>query len=97
MKHEEIKIEMPDGKPLDGLMWGNNAAWICKCGKLLGDRTAQKKARTINPVRCRNDNCRLLYGIVPRMNSKGYYNGSAVESVCFIDEQTQNGVAKAKK
>lgn len=85
MKTKKTTIDCPDGTELKGLLWGNNAAWICKCGEWLGNRTAQCEKRTVQLVVC--DKCGLKYGIVPGLNdSNNYYLGS-VESVHVITDE----------
>ena len=39
----EIAIPCQGGDPLQGLLWGNNAALICRCGKLLGSNTSDEQ------------------------------------------------------
>ena len=39
MKTKKTTVIFPDKTEGKGLLWGNNAAWICKCGELLGNWT----------------------------------------------------------
>ena len=82
--HGDKPMVGADGKPLQCLLWGNNAAWICQCGELLGNRTAESKKQKVKAVCCPNDQCRLTYGIVPGLNDSGNYQLGPAESVHLI-------------
>ena len=84
MKTRKTIIQGPGGKPLQCLLWGNNASWICQCGELLGNRTAGSKKPKIKAVRCSNDQCRLTYGIVSGLNDSGNYQFGPAKSVRLI-------------
>ena len=71
MKTTKAFIQDSHGNPIlksVALIWGNNAAWLCKeCGELLGNRTGETEYR----VECTNNNCRAEYEIVRKPNKSG--------------------------
>ena len=68
METTNVALNNSAGKLVDGsrgLIWGNNAAWLCvKCGKLLGNRTGDTEFR----VTC---SCASRYEIVRGRNKSG--------------------------
>lgn len=65
----QIPVEDMLGAPLvetKGLIWGNNAAWMCvKCGRLHGNRTGDSEYK----VQCR---CGVRYEIKRGQNKNGH-------------------------
>ena len=82
MKTEKITIKCPDGKPLKGLIWGNNAAWICKCDELCGNRTGDTECI----VFCE---CGCVYEIQRGLNKNNNPNLAKATGVNFLRSREQ--------
>ena len=80
-KKTETKVKFPDGKETQCLLWGNNAAWICQCGELLGERTAQDEHIDKQIVKC---HCGKQYEITRGKNKKRNYNQGKALKVEFL-------------
>ena len=74
MKTEKTTVIFPDKTEGKGLLWGNNAAWICKCGELLGNRTADGE----HTVHCE---CGRDYEIERAPNKNGKLNLGAATGI----------------
>jgi len=68
METQTVLITDQKGNTIDmskGLIWGNNAAWLCtECGELLGNRTGDTEFR----VKCK---CTAEYEIERNENKNG--------------------------
>ncbi len=81
METKKITIKCSDGTELKGLLWGNNAAWICKCGELNGDVTGDK-----GPYRIVACSCGRKYKIVSSKNQNGRWHlGPAKDIILKFD------------
>ena len=81
MKTVEAFIKDKDGNPIGnskGLLWGNNAAWLCtECFELLVNRTGDMEFH----VKCANVNCMAEYEIERKQNRKGSLHLGAATGV----------------
>lgn len=78
METKKRSITGPDRKPIHNskaLIWGNNAAWLCECGELLGNRTGDTEYQ----VKCIN--CEAEYGIERKENRSGNLHLGAATGV----------------
>jgi hypothetical protein len=84
MKTKRVPILNQNGNPISetkallwGLLWGNNAAWLCvKCGELVGSRTgSSEKSKTIE---CSYGQTYLL---LAKPNRTGLFNKGSAEAV----------------
>ena len=87
MDKKDIKIKHPNGKMYKGLLWGNNAAWICKCGNLLGDLTGTKETKGVRGVSC--SNCGARYKITSYPNKKHRMHLGRAKDVKLCDYRGQ--------
>lgn len=79
-----IFVKDADGQDtqMRGLIWGNNAAWVCQCDELNGDITADGEGSD-RVIEC---SCKRQYEIVRTRNTKGGWNRGAAIDIRIVRE-----------
>jgi hypothetical protein len=73
-KQNIVEIELNGGRKSRGIATGNNAAWLCVCGRsepLLGRSGSLSGVSDGTRVECPNPKCKRKYFVVPNGKNQG--------------------------